>query len=192
MHEQIPIGTIPMNKRKGEILSQVERAKRDPKEFTALYREYAVRVYRYIYARVSNQQDAEDLTSQVFEAALTGLNGFGGRKNFSAWLFTIARNKVVDSYRKKSSNIPLDVAQNMPADTPDPLGVILDNETLHHLSTMVNELAPDKQELIHLRFAGNLTYTEIGEILGKSENAVKMSVHRLLRQLQEKMEQKNE
>ena len=192
MHEQIPIGTIPMKKPQTQLLSQIEKAKRDPEAFTALYGEYAVRVYRYIYARVCNHQDAEDLTSQVFEAALAGLNTFGGKKNFSAWLFTIARNKVVDSYRKHDSNLPLDVIQNMPGSGPDPLNVILESETLENLAGLVNTLPEDKQELVHLRFAGGLTYAEIGEILGKTENAVKMSVHRLLNQLQTEMEQKYE
>ncbi|MGD2026270.1 MAG: sigma-70 family RNA polymerase sigma factor [Anaerolineales bacterium] len=192
MHEQIRIGTAPMILRDSQRSSQIERAKRDPAAFAALYREYAVRVYRYIYARVSNHQDAEDLTSQVFEAVLNGLDRFGGRRNFSAWVFTIARNKVVDSYRKRSLNLLLDDIQNVPEEYSDPLNIILDGEDLSQLADLVNELDAGKQELIHLRFAAELTYAEIGEVVGKSEGAVKMSIHRLLDQLQEKMEQINE
>jgi RNA polymerase sigma-70 factor (ECF subfamily) len=192
MHEQIPIGTLSMTKREPNILSQVERAKHDPSAFTGLYRAYATRVYRYVYARVSNHQDAEDLTAQVFEAVLAGLKNFGGRKNFSAWLFTIARNKVVDSYRKNKFKLPLDAAQHVAADDPDPLHVVVNNEALDALAALVDELEPDKQELIHLRFAGGLTYAAIGEVVGKTESAVKMSIHRLLQQLHEQMEQKNE
>lgn len=192
MHEQIKIGTLAMKKQNIHLLSQVEKAKQDPAAFTVLYREYAARVYRYIYARVSNHQDAEDLTSQVFEAALTGLSRFNGNKNFSAWLFTIARNKVVDSYRNRSTSFPLDAIQNMAGDTPDPLKFVLESETLAALTEMVSTLPPDKQELIHLRFAGGLSYAEMGEMLGKTESAVKMSVHRLLHQMQKEMEQNNE
>lgn len=192
MHEHIPIGTISMTKRDPQTLSQVERAKRDPAAFTALYRAYAARVYRYVYARVSNHQDAEDLTAQVFEAALNGLKGFGGQKNFPAWLFTIARNKIVDNYRRRKPNVSLDAVQDIPADLPDPLHQVQEIENLEHLAGLVNELEADKQELIHLRFAARLTYAEIGDVVGKSEGAVKMSIHRLLQDLQEQMEQKNE
>jgi len=188
MYEQIQTGKISMKNPASKILSQVERAKHDPQAFAALYREYAARVYRYIYARVSNHQDAEDLTSQVFEAVLKGLGGFKGRMNFSAWIFTIARNKVVDSYRRRTPQVSLDVADTIPAEYSDPLSSLLDQEELGNLVSLVKTLDEEKQELIHLRFAAGLTYAEISDVIGKSEGAVKMSVHRLLQQLQEELE----
>ena len=89
---------LAMSKPESEITEQVRYSQAD---FTLLYRQYATRIYRFVFARVSNHADAEDLTAQVFMEALQSLERFDGNGNFAAWLFTIARNKVVDSYRRR-------------------------------------------------------------------------------------------
>ena len=166
----------------------VRQAKADPANFTSLYRRYVTGVYRYIYARVRNHDEAEDLTAQVFLDALKGLDRFDGSRNFTAWLFTIARNKVVDSRRKGRALLPLDAILEAPADDDDPHHANDDAEMFDRLRALLRELPPDKQELIQLRFAGGLSFAEIGKVVGKSEAAVKMAVRRVLHQLQEKME----
>jgi RNA polymerase sigma-70 factor (ECF subfamily) len=178
-----------MSKPESEIIKQVSYGQAD---FTLLYRQYATRIYRYIFARVSNHADAEDLTAQVFMEALQGLDRFDDSGNFSAWLFTIARNKVVDSYRRRKQLLSIEDAPEIIAENSEPLTRVVHSETIQQLSTVLKTLKPEQRELLQLRFAGELTYAQIAAVLGKTEAATKMSIHRLLRQLQGQMEQSNE
>jgi RNA polymerase sigma-70 factor (ECF subfamily) len=181
--------------REKEILDDaalVRAAKRDRSAFAALYRRYVDRIYRYAYSRVGRKADAEDLTARIFTEALEGLEGYRERGTFSAWLFTIAHRRVVDHHRQKRPTRPLDEALDTMGEGPNPLAEVVREERLEHLSRLVEGLDEEKQELLRLRFAGELTYREIGEIVGRSEGAVKMAVHRLLRRLEEAWEDEDE
>ncbi|MFW6136076.1 MAG: RNA polymerase sigma factor [Chloroflexota bacterium] len=160
-------------------------ARRDRSAFAALYHRYVDRIYRYVYSRVGRKADAEDLTARIFTEALEGLDGYREQGEFSAWLFTIAHHRVVDHYRRKRPTQPLDEAIDIESDRPNPLTQVAHNERLGRLARLVDGLDEEKRELLRLRFAGELTYREVGEITGRSEGAVKMAVHRLLRRLEE-------
>ncbi len=168
--------------------SLARAARRDREAFAALYRRHVRRIYRYIYSRVGRRADAEDLTALVFTEALEGLDGYREQGTFSAWLFTIAHRRLVDHYRRDRPTWPLDEASEIVQDQPNPLTELVQNERLAHLAGLVNALDEKQQELLRLRFAGELTYREIGQIVGRSEGAVKMAIHRLLRRLEEKWE----
>ena len=161
-------------------------------EFSSIYREYVKPIYRYIIARVGSQSEAEDLTSQVFMDALNAWSRFNKDGNIPAWLFTIARNKIVDRYRQQKHTISLNSLDNTSADENDPLSYVMEAETSAKLSQIISNLDAEQQELLQLRFAGELTYAQIGAVLGKTEAAVKMAVHRLLDRLQDEMEHENE
>lgn len=161
----------------------VEAARRDPAAFAALYRRYVTPVYRYLYSRVGNRADAEDLTAQVFTEALVGLHRYREQGSFAAWLFTIARRKAADYHRRQRPQVPLDTAQDCPNLEPDPLARLVQEESVRRLAMLVAQLDEEKQELLRLRFAAGLTYAEMGAVLGRSEAAVKMAVYRLLRTL---------
>jgi RNA polymerase sigma-70 factor (ECF subfamily) len=179
-------------KSRAEDAELAEVAKRDRSAFAALYRRYVDRIYRYVYSRVGRKVDAEDLTARIFTEALEGLEGYRERGTFSAWLFTIAHRRVVDHYRRRRPTQPLDAASEIEGDRPNPLAEVVHEERLEHLARLVRRLDEEKQELLRLRFAGELTYREIGEIVGRSEGAVKMAVHRLLRRLEEAWEDEDE
>jgi RNA polymerase sigma factor (sigma-70 family) len=166
----------------------VKAARRDPVAFAALYRRYVTPIYRYLYSRVGNAADAEDLTAQTFVAALEGLPGYRERGNFAAWLFTIAHNKAADHHREQHPQLPLDEALDSPRHGENPMTSMMRKETLQRLSALVAQLEEDKQELLRLRFTAGLTYRQIGTILGRSEGAVKMAVHRLLHRLEAEWE----
>jgi RNA polymerase sigma-70 factor, ECF subfamily len=159
-------------------------ARSDPAAFAELYRRYVTRVYRYLYSHVGQSDDAEDLTAQVFTAAWQGLARYQERGNFTAWLFQIARNKTNDFYRRRRPQLSLEAAGAALRVDWDPLASVERRETLHRLSELVNRLEPDQRELIRLRFAADLSFAEIAALLGRSEAAVKMTLHRLLRNLQ--------
>lgn len=179
------IQTITMDRAINQKISYSEA------NFTALYRQFATRIYRYIFARVRNHADAEDLTAQVFMAALKGIKKFDPEGNIAAWLFTIARNKVADSYRRRKPVLFLEELPDVASEEGDPLSQLMQKEQIGQLSTVLGELDAEKQELLQLRFAGELTYAEMALVVGKTEAAVKMATHRLLRQLEEMMEQDN-
>jgi RNA polymerase sigma factor (sigma-70 family) len=175
-----------------EDASLVKAARRDPAAFAALYRRYVTPIYRYIYSRLGNVADAENLTAQVFTEALEGLHRYRERGNFAAWLFTIARHKVTDYYRRQRPNPPLNEVLDSPVEGADPLAHMVQEDALRRLAALVTRLDEEQQELLRLRFAGGLTYGEIGRIVGRSEAAIKMAVHRLLHRLEAEWEESDE
>ncbi len=167
----------------------VEAARRDTEAFASLYRRYATPVYRYLYQRVGNAAEAEDLTSQVFTEALEGLPRYRYPGSFAAWLFTIARRKAIDHYRRQRPQVSFDETRGV----ADPQEDLLENanrrEKLERIAGLVEKLEQKDVELLRLRFAANLSYKEIGSLVKKSEAAVKMSVSRLVHRLQKEWEE---
>jgi RNA polymerase sigma-70 factor (ECF subfamily) len=155
----------------------------DPEAFTRIYRRYVTPVYSYIYHRVRNRSDAEDLTAQVFTEAFAGLDRYEERGKAAAWLFSIARHKVVDHYRSRRVELPFDEVLDSPLDGSGPEARVLRRERLAKLAQLVASLEWEKQELLQLRFVAELTYREISEVVGSSEAAVKKAIYRLLDQL---------
>ncbi len=165
----------------------VASAQRNPTAFRSLYEQYARPVYRYLYSKVGNQADAEDLTSQVFLKALEDLGKFRNQGGFRAWLFTIAYSQAMDYYRKRRAELPLDEL-NLASHEPDPLATTLCQEQIRRMRERIAALPEEEQELIRLRFVAGLRYAEIGEVLKRSEAAVKKALYRLLARLGEQME----
>lgn len=166
----------------------IRAARRNPAAFASLYRRYVTPVYRYVYSRLGYSGDAEDVTAQIFTEALASLEGYREEGQFAAWLFTIAARRIADYHRRNRPTFPLDLAEARQTDGRSPLGALIHNETLSHLNRLVADLDEEKQELLRLRFAADLTYAQIGALTGRSEAAVKMAMSRLLRQLQGRWE----
>jgi RNA polymerase sigma-70 factor (ECF subfamily) len=175
-----------------KIRQMVEAAKVDPTYFAPLYRHFVRSVYRYVLSQVGNHVNAEDITSEVFVEVLAGLSRYQERGYFSAWLFRIARHKVADFYRQQPVEQPLDVVEHVGAEALNLWHHLIKTETHNQLLCLVDALPEDKQELVRLRFAADLTYKEIGKIVGKRSSAVKMALHRLLTNLAQEMETGNE
>jgi RNA polymerase sigma-70 factor (ECF subfamily) len=169
--------------------SLIAAARQDPGAFGVLYRRYVTRVYRYLYSHLRSEADAEDLTAQVFMAAWEGLSRYREQGNFPAWLFSIARNKVNDYYRRQRDHLSLDEAGPQLRQEWDLLEKVELNESLRSLNGLVEKLNPEQQELLRLRFAADLSYGEIAGILKKNEAAVKMAILRLLRQMRAELEE---
>jgi len=166
----------------------VQEAQRRPAAFAQLYRRYVGPVHRYVYSRVGNRADAEDLTAEVFTAALRGLPAYRERGAFAGWLFSIARRTVAGHHRRARPTAHLDDLADPPALDPDPLARVLADETSADLARQLARLDEEQRELLRLRYAAGLTYRAIGEVLGKREAAVKMAVHRLLARLHDEWE----
>lgn len=171
--------------------SLVEAARRDPQAFAELYRRYITPVYRYLYRRVDNPADAEDLAALVFQEVLEGLFHYRDQGNFASWLFTIAHHKTVDLYRSQRGHLPLDDVENLESGEASPPEQVERNQMMARMKDLIDQLDEDKQELLRLRFAASLTYGEIGNLLGRSDAAVKMAIHRILRHLNDEWERKS-
>jgi len=141
---------------------------------TNLYEEYYDRMVRYIFVRIRDQTEAEDLAGEVFLKALKSLNSYRGRgEQMHVWLFKIAHNVVIDHVRKmsKRKTVPLNDME-----IPDRLSVEETVETrlqVERLSQALEQLTPSQREVIGLRFFAGLSSAEVGEISGKSGAAVR-------------------
>jgi RNA polymerase sigma factor (sigma-70 family) len=154
--------------------------------FTRLYRQYVTPIYSYIYSRVGNQADAEDLAEVVFTEALEGLARYEEQGKEAAWLFTIAHRRIIDHYRARRDELSLDAALDSPLDAPGPEAEVAHGERLEKLAGLVAALDEEQRELLQLRFVAELSYAEIGAVAGSSEGAVKIAIYRLLEHLRAK------
>lgn len=188
MIEQTRLKMIQMNAPDASDDELIANVPVDPAAFGVLYRRYLDPVYRYFYARVGNPAEAEDLTSQVFLAAFESLANYRSQGRFPAWLFSIARRKIADHYRGRRPQVPLDLAANLASPSNDPLAQTLQVEELESLQKHLALLAEDDRELLRLRFAARLNFTEIAAVLGRGESSVKMALYRLLKHLENQME----
>ncbi len=165
----------------------VRQVRRDPEAFVELYRRHIRRIYHFHLVRTSNVDDAHDLTSQTFLAALENIETYHGQGSFCGWLFGIASHKVADHYRRRRVDEPLEMAEALQDTDPSPADVAATRLQLAQVSEALRTLAPDQAEALTLRVFGELSAVEVGRMMGKSEAAVKMLVHRGLRKLREKL-----
>jgi RNA polymerase sigma-70 factor (ECF subfamily) len=141
----------------------VEQAKTDPDAFGLLYERYVQKIYSYVYYRTGNQHDAEDLTAKVFYQAMTHIPRYVHRgAPFSSWLYRIAHNLV----GREGDDGPFQqVAQGEQRDV---------------LLAAIRRLPADRQQLLILKFVERMPNAQIGQIMGRSEGAIKSLYHRTL------------
>lgn len=165
----------------------VAAARADPAAFAPLYERYFPRVYAYCLRRVGSGEEAEDLTSLVFTRALTGLGGYRGG-SVAAWLFRIAHNAVANHLRDRRPQRSLDdpAPGNVPVAPDEPLldGLVRAEER-ERVARLLAALPGEQRELLALRIAGEQSAKEIGAVTGKSEGAVRVALHRIVRALRD-------
>lgn len=155
-----------------------------------IYEHLYDRTYRYLYVRVgSDQATAEDLASELWERITLNIGSFTSQHegSFVGWVFTIARNLVSSHYRRRSRRreaLTGDMlAYDRPASGATPAAHALRGEQAAALAEAVNKLPKGMRETIRARFFLGLSVAETAEVLGKSENAVKVCQHRAIRSL---------
>lgn len=169
----------------------VELAKADPEAFGELYERYVKRIYNYVYYRTGNHHDAEDLTARVFQRALTHIPKYQNRGvPFSAWLYRIAHNLVVNWHRdrKRRQVISIDdlALSTLKSDAPEAFAEKQEEQAL--LLSAIKRLPQDRQQLLMFKFVDKLSNAEIGEIMGRSEGAIKSLYHRTLLALRDEIQ----
>ena len=156
----------------------VERAQHhDQEAFAQLYEEHFDKIYRYITLKIGNKMEAEDMTQQVFLKALQSISSFKWKGvPFSAWLFRIAHNQVVDYFRKKKHTaVPLD--ESLATNDNNPQLIVEQKLDTEQLLSATKQLTEAQREVISLRFAGELSIAQVAKTIGKSQGAVKALQH---------------
>ena len=171
-------------------MSLARQSKQNPEAFGSLYERYVGAIYRYVYYRVGNTEDAEDLTARVFMRALKHVHNYNDRGvPFSAWLYRIAHNVVANFHRDNSRHpsVPLDDAQMElhGAHHDDADSKIDVDRQRDRLIRAIRLLPEDRQQLVVLKFVEQMQNADIGQIMNRSEGAVKSLYHRTLAQLRE-------
>jgi RNA polymerase sigma-70 factor, ECF subfamily len=169
----------------------VEAAQADPARFEALYRKYVAQVYSYAVYELRDRHEAEDATERTFLAALAHLGRFEerarpedgeGASTFRVWLFRIARNVVAERRRaqRRRPETPLDAAVDLAAPLDVEADVTRRDETRAALGA-IGRLSGDRRRALVLRFVDEMSTAEIAGVLGRSEGAVRVLIHRALR-----------
>ena len=163
--------------------------------FAGLYEQYLPKVYRYVNYRITDTHMAEDLTSAVFEKALTKFNSYKADKAaFSTWIFTIARNTLTDHFRSSQSHKT--VLMEDPAAAAEPVSRPDEEsekeEELQELRTCLARLSKSEQEIISLKFGAEMTNRQIAGMLSLSESNVGIIVYRAVRKLRDSFREKQD
>lgn len=154
--------------------------------FAELYHRYVQNIYRYHMAHTGNIKEAEDLTSQTFIAALEGIRSYRGSGPFSAWLMGIARRKRMLFFRSRRPELPLESASAIPSPAMPTDLAATQRLQIQAIQRALHQISSDRAEAVTLCIFGNLTCSEAGHVLGKSEAAVKMLLSRGLQDLRER------
>lgn len=172
-----------MDRNESVIIAECQAGHMD--SFVLLYDAYIEKIYNFIFFRTMHRELAEDITSQTFIKAYEKINSFDPtRGTFQAWIYQIARNLLIDEYRKRKPVENIDAYENLRSNTD------LEAETQKQLDAekvqkLLASLPEESQELVTMRLWDELPYAEIAAITGKTEGSLKMQFSRIISKLQE-------
>ncbi len=158
-------------------------------KFSARYNEYFPRVFAYIYARVHNVHVTEDLVADVFERAFVKADTLRNADAFSTWLFTIARNIIISSGRKRSREtiVDPDVLKEIAPSSASVEGEVINREEVRAIAMLLREFPQREQDIVALKFDAELPNAQIAKIMDVSEVNIRVILFRTLRKLRELM-----
>ncbi len=158
----------------------------DTQAFAALYDRYFEKVFRYVYYRVREEAEAEDVTSEVFFRALRAMPRYEPRQPFLAWLYRIARNAIIDRARAARPRVSFEDALAHPDagdHVIDPDARILATDRRSRLRAALAHLTAEQQEVVVLRFVEGLSADEVGKVMRKRSGTVRGLQYRALQAL---------
>jgi len=151
----------------------------DEKSLEILIKKYLGQIYGFTYKRVGNAQEAEDITQETFVKAWRNLKKFDNRKEFKTWIFSIAKNTCIDSFRKKKALLYLETIRE-PGENDKNLEQI---DIAQLLSSITGKLIPKYQTVLSSYHDDNLNFREISEKTGESINTIKSRYRRAILEL---------
>lgn len=171
----------------------IQLAKNGDKEaFGNLYNLYFIPIFRYIYFRVKSKTEAEDLVQEVFLKVYQGIENFKDQNKLPLnYFFTIARNTLIDYWRKKKEVLVDEKLENISDKNADSAELVEQKETEGMIINLIKDLTEEQQEVIVLKFINDLTNREIAKLLGKSEEAIRQLQCRALKKLRKKFKDLN-
>jgi len=157
----------------------IEQAKRDPEKFGRLYNKYYDQIFRYVNQRVHCLELSADVTSQVFFKAFCNLHKYQFKGvPFGSWLYRIAKSEIYQAFRDKSKQQFSDFESIDFATFFDSYQEDENEGNLHRLQECLQGLKPSEFEVIRLRFYDKMSFRELGDVLGISENNAKVKCFR--------------
>ncbi|MAO89314.1 MAG: RNA polymerase subunit sigma-70 [Dehalococcoidia bacterium] len=185
-------GATNVNREQKLTKDQVDRyvvlaQKGESSAFEALYDHFYDQIFRYITFKTSDYLIAEDLTEDVFLRMLESIRKFKPQGHpFSAWLFRIAHNRVIDHYRKRGRdrNVPLDTILTTVGESESTLDNYVETKlAMREVNQAMENLTDLQREVLNLRFAGGLSIKETAEAVNRNENSVKALQHSAVKKL---------
>jgi RNA polymerase sigma-70 factor (ECF subfamily) len=173
------------------LVDRAQRGDRDALE--ELYLIHFDRIYSYLHVSVGNRHDAEDLTTQTFLRMLEAIGRFRWQSApFSAWLFRIAHNLAMDHFRASKRWQPEEeVPEPEPDESTSAEAGALESIGRRSMLELIEDLSPEQQQVLTLKFVFNFSNGEVATILGKTEGAIKSLQHRALVSLQKQLEHRD-
>ena len=145
----------------------------DRRAFAALYERHLDAIYRYCYFRLRSEAEAEDMTADVFHRARVAMPRYQPRRPFLAFLYTIARNAIIDRARAARPDAPFEDALDHPSDAVGPEAHALAADEATAVRSAIRRLSPLQQEIVVLRFIEGRTTKEIAKLTGKRESTIR-------------------
>ncbi len=157
----------------------VERAKVDTNAFGELYDHYVGQIYRFVYSRLRDQELAEDVTSEVFFKALRAIHRYKPSGHpFSAWLYQISVNAIADHYRSRKPESDIDDAVGLSSGAASVEDQVAHRDEAAGVWAAIDSLPAAQRTALTLKLGEDLKLAQIGVIMGKSEGAIKLLIHR--------------
>lgn len=175
---------------KEKLLLYKVQSKKDPEAFAQLYDIYVGPIYRFVFFKLSNAEDAEDVTSEVFLKMWQYLSGEAGKdiRSFRHLAYRVARNCIIDRYRVRAARrecvLPdVSEAEESFSDRGRWAAELDAKENVRRVLSAVDKLKEEYQEIIVLRYIESFSIREIAGMLGKSQTGVRVTLHRAIRKL---------
>jgi len=168
----------------------VGRSVTDPAAFAELYDHYLPRIYKYIRYRMGNPQEAEDLTSKIFERVVANIGSYQkDRASFNSWIFTIAHNALTDYMRARKRNrcVSIEVVGQIACAGDSPVDNLIRREKQDKLLQAMTKLGDRERDLIGLKFAAQMTNGAISEITGLTKSNVAVILYRSMQRLRSEL-----
>jgi len=157
----------------------VERARSDADAFGELYDRYFGQIYRFTYSRLRDQDAAEEVTQEVFMKALRAMPRYRPSGHpFSAWLYQISANAIADHFRQRRTVSSLDAAIEVVDPSRPVADRVVETEEARRVWAAIDGLPEQQRIAMTLKLGEDLKLAQIGVIMGKSEGAVKLLIHR--------------